>query len=236
MANRRMLSLKIADTDEFLDMPPTTQNLYFHFNLRADDDGFVDNPKKIMKITNASDDDMKVLIAKNFIIPFDSGICVIKHWKIHNLIRKDRYTETEYKKEKGLLIEKDNKYMLGNGQQNDNQMTTNGSRRLGKVSIGKDRIDKRERTPAQEMKLFLTDEEEPKRIAREISEKSNLSYEQVISELKNFAGYWTELNGNGKKQRWEMQKTFQLSRRISTWFKNVVKFNNNNNKPTGVRI
>ena len=133
MANRRMLSLKIADTDEFLDMPPTAQNLYFHFNLRADDDGFVSNPKKIIKITNASDDDMKILIAKNFVIPFESGICVIRHWKIHNLIRKDRYTETEYKKEKRLLTEKDNKYLLDSGQPSGNQVATNGCRRLGKV-------------------------------------------------------------------------------------------------------
>lgn len=228
-----MLSLKIVDTDEFLDMPPTTQNLYFHFNLRADDDGFVDNPKKIMKIINSSSDDLKVLIAKNFVIPFESGVCVIRHWKIHNLIRKDRYTETEYKKEKSLLIEKDNKYLLS-GQPNGNQTTTSGMHRLGKVRLGKVRLGKRERTPSQEMKFFLKDKEELKRIAKAISEKKDIPYELVLSELKNFAEYWSERSLNGKKQRWEMQKTFQLKRRIGTWFKNVGKFNNNRNKPTGV--
>ena len=118
MAQKRMFSLKIIDTDEFLDMPPTTQNLYFHLCMRADDDGFVSNPKKIMKIINSATDDMKVLIGKQFVIPFDSGICVIKHWKIHNLIRNDRYTETEYKREKNLLIEQNKKYELNNGRQN----------------------------------------------------------------------------------------------------------------------
>lgn len=132
-----MFSLKIVDTDEFLDMPPTTQNLYFHLCMRADDDGFVSNPKKIMKIVNSATDDIKVLIGKKFVIPFESGVCVIKHWKIHNLIRKDRYTETEYKKEKKLLTEQDNKYKLDSGIQNDNQMATNGCRRLGKVRLGK---------------------------------------------------------------------------------------------------
>jgi len=133
-----MFSLKIVDTDEFLDMPPTTQNLYFHLCMRADDDGFVSNPKKIMKIINSANDDIRVLITKNFVIPFDSGVCVIKHWKIHNLIRKDRYTETEYKKEKKLLTEEDDKYKLGSGIPNGNQMATNGCRRLGKVRLGKD--------------------------------------------------------------------------------------------------
>jgi len=83
----------------------------------------------------------------------------------------------------------------------------------------------RERTPSQEMNFFLTDEEYPKKIAKQLSRKSTFSYEQVLSELKNFASYWTELNGSGTKQRWEIQKTFQLKRRLGTWFKNVGKFN-----------
>lgn len=89
-----------------------------------------------------------------------------------------------------------------------------------------DSNNNRKRTPSQEMKLFLTDEEEPKRIAMAISEKSRFSYEQVLSELKNFAGYWVELNKSGKKQRWELQKTFELKRRLVTWFRNKDKFNN----------
>ena len=90
MAERRMFSKLIIDSDMFLDMPLSTQALYFHLSMRADDDGFVNNPKKIQRMIGCNDDDLKVLITKKFIIPFESGICVIKHWKIHNYIRNDR--------------------------------------------------------------------------------------------------------------------------------------------------
>lgn len=103
MANRRMFSKKIIDTDLFLDMPSTTQMLYFHLCMRADDDGFVGNPKRIMRMTGTSDDDLKLLIAKQFIIPFETGICVIRHWRLHNYIQKDRYQETFHEYEKSLL-------------------------------------------------------------------------------------------------------------------------------------
>ena len=88
-----------------------------------------------------------------------------------------------------------------------------------------DKNTNRYRTPAQEMKLFLTDEKYPKQLAKQISEKSNISYEQVLSELRNFAGYWSELNKSGTKQRWQLQKTFELKRRLGTWFRNKDKFN-----------
>jgi hypothetical protein len=112
MANRRMFSLKVIDTDSFLDMSPTAQLLYFHLAMRADDDGFVASPKKIMKMANGADDDMKVLIIKKYVIPFESGVCVIKDWKIHNYIQTDRYSETEYREEKAKLIENNGKYEL----------------------------------------------------------------------------------------------------------------------------
>ena len=104
MAQRRMLSIKIVDSDMFLDMPKSTQCLYFHLNMRADDDGFIDNPKKIQRMIGCSDDDMKILIAKQFIIPFESGIVVIKHWKIHNYIRGDRYVPTIYQRSKSTRL------------------------------------------------------------------------------------------------------------------------------------
>lgn len=100
MAEKRMFSKKIIDTDWFMDMPASTQNLYFHLSMRADDDGFVANPKRIIKLVGASDDDYRLLIAKNFIIIFESGICVITDWRINNYLRADRYTETMYKEEK----------------------------------------------------------------------------------------------------------------------------------------
>jgi len=108
MAQRRMFSMQIVDTDAFLEMPSTTQNLYFHLGMRADDDGFVDNAKKIMKIIGASDDDLKILFSKRFIIGFENGLIVIKHWKIHNYIAKDRYNETAYLDEKKKLFVKKN--------------------------------------------------------------------------------------------------------------------------------
>ena len=108
MAERRMFTQKIIDSDAFLDMPLSTQALYFHLNMRADDDGFINNPKKIVRMIGASEDDFKVLIAKNFVMQFDSGIIVVKHWKMHNYIQKDRYKPTVYADEKAMLETKEN--------------------------------------------------------------------------------------------------------------------------------
>ena len=98
-----MFAKTIIDSDAFLDMPQSTQLLYFHLAMRADDDGFVNKPKSIMRDSRSNDDDIKLLRAKKFIIPFESGVIVIKHWRIHNLIRLDRYNETKYTEEKSTL-------------------------------------------------------------------------------------------------------------------------------------
>ena len=103
-----MFSLKIVDSDLFLDMPLSSQCLYFHLSMRADDDGFVNNPKKIIKIIGANEDDLKILIAKGFVIVFDQGIIVITHWKINNFIRKDRYKPTMYIEQKQQLYQTEN--------------------------------------------------------------------------------------------------------------------------------
>lgn len=119
MADKRMFSKQIIDSDAFLDMPLSSQALYFHLNMRADDDGFVNNPRKIQRMICCGEDDLKLLIAKKFVIPFESGVCVIKHWLIHNYIRKDTYKETVYTDEKMMLAMKENKsYTLG-GQSGD---------------------------------------------------------------------------------------------------------------------
>lgn len=109
MAEKRMFAKTIIDSDAFLDMSLSTQALYFHLSMRADDDGFINNPRKIQRMIGAGDDELKMLIAKKFIIPFESGVCVIKHWRIHNYIQKDRYKETVYKDEKSHLMLKENK-------------------------------------------------------------------------------------------------------------------------------
>jgi hypothetical protein len=104
-----MFSMTIVDTDAFLEMPPTSQLLYFHLSMRADDDGFVGSHKRIMRMMGAGDDDFKILVAKRFILVFESGVVVIKHWLIHNTLRGDRYTETTYKREKALLAITENR-------------------------------------------------------------------------------------------------------------------------------
>ena len=140
MAERRMFTKRITESDAFLDMPSSTQMLYFHFSMNADDDGFVNNPKKIQKMCGASDDDFKLLIAKSFIILFDSGIIVIKHWKMHNYIQADRYRPTDYVEEKSMLGIKSNKAYTLDVSKMDTECIQNGY--IGKDSIGKVSIDK----------------------------------------------------------------------------------------------
>lgn len=114
MASRRMLSRDITESDAFLEMPLSAQALYMHLNQNADDDGFVNSPKRIARMIGASEDDLKLLIAKRFILTFESGIIVIKHWKINNYIRSDRYKETAHLEEKAMLETKKNgAYTLG---------------------------------------------------------------------------------------------------------------------------
>ena len=109
MAKRRMFSQQITESDSFLDMPLSAQALYFHLGMSADDDGFVNSPKRVQRVIGANDDDLRLLIAKKFVIAFDSGVIVIKHWKINNYIQKDRYTPTVYTDEKACLPEKPNR-------------------------------------------------------------------------------------------------------------------------------
>lgn len=164
MAERRMFAKSIIDSDMFLDMPVSTQNLYFHLGMRADDDGFVNSPQKILRMVSCSKNDMDMLIFKNLIIPFETGVCVIKHWRIHNLIRKDRYTETIHTHEKSQLKSDTSKvYSLDNTDilDHDNQWLTNGMTDgsqlvgVGKVRLGKVRVVEGETTPAENpFKLF----------------------------------------------------------------------------------
>lgn len=150
MAERRMMSKSIIKSDTFLDMPATTQNLYFHMLLDADDDGFINAPKSIMRMIGAKDDDMKVLTAKQFVIPFESGVVVIKDWKIHNYIQNDRYKPSTLPERDLLNIQKDKTYTL---KDDVSSMDTKciqtvsigkdrlGKDRIGKVREGKDRLD-----------------------------------------------------------------------------------------------
>jgi len=147
MAERRMFAKTIIDSDAFLDMPLSTQSLYFHLSMRADDEGFINNPKKIQRMIGASDDDLKLLMLKSFLIPFDSGIVVIKHWRIHNYIQKDRFKETLYQEEKAMLSLKDNNaYTLAEKTLDTSCIhdgyITDTQDSIGKVSIVEDSIGK----------------------------------------------------------------------------------------------
>lgn len=133
MATRRMFNKIITNSDDFLEMPTSSQNLYFHLGMNADDDGFINNWKSIMKLAGAKEDDLKVLVAKQYIIPFDSGVIVIKHWRLNNYLRNDRYTETKFKKEAQKLYLDDSMVY---------QMDTSGIHRLDKIRLDKISIDK----------------------------------------------------------------------------------------------
>ena len=136
MANKAIFSKTIIDTDAFLEMPATTQNLYFHLNMHADDDGFIGNPKRIGRMIGASDDDFKILIAKKFIIVFESGVIVSKHWRIHNTLSKMRYKETSYLDEKSqLLIKENNAYSLDEGKPLDDSRLVEMGKRQARRTV-----------------------------------------------------------------------------------------------------
>ena len=131
-----MFAKTIIDSDAFLDMPLSAQALYFHLSMRADDEGFINNPKKIQRMVGASEDDLKLLLMKNFLISFDTGVVVIKHWKIHNYIQSDRFKKTVYTEERALLKEKENHaytLCIQNGYNTDTQY------RLGKDRLVEDK-------------------------------------------------------------------------------------------------
>lgn len=162
--------MSILDSDAFLDMPQSTQNLYMHMAMRADDDGFLGNPKKIMRMIGCQDDDYKLLIAKKFVIPFESGICVIKHWLIHNTIRKDRYEETTYTDEKSQLNVAQNKaYSIG--KPSGNQLATTCTHNIEQYSIEENSIEKK-RTTNQPKGFDTFWSAYPKKVGKGAAEKS----------------------------------------------------------------
>lgn len=168
MAERRMFAKTIIDSDAFLDMPLSAQSLYFHLAMRADDDGFINNPKKIQRMIGASEDDCKLLIAKQFVLIFDTGVIVIRHWKLHNYIQKDRYKPTIYQSEiSALETEPGGTYTqcIQDGYNLDTQD------RIGKDRIGKDRIEKELYNPSamhpDYMCAHAHSEAEPQKVERQ---------------------------------------------------------------------
>lgn len=179
MARRRMFSLLVVDTDEFLDMPSSTQSLYYHLGMRADDDGFVASPKKIAKLVNCSNDDLKLLIAKGFIIPFDSGIVAIKHWKLNNEIKKDRYTPTIYFNEKSTLKVNKNKVYSIDGNNLDTKWIQNGNKLDTQYSIDKNSIDKNS-------KEYIEQKQEENQVKKDKVKKGKKPIENHNSIIENY--------------------------------------------------
>lgn len=174
MAERRMFAKTIVTSDAFLDMPATTRSLYMLLCVLADDDGFVNAPRSIMRQSGATDDDMKLLIAKRFVLTFQSGVVVIKHWRIHNLIQKDRYKETKYLEEKAMLaLDENNAYTEANStvypECIQGVSKPEPQVRLGKASLGESRVreDEEEAAPPKPSRhkygmyknVLLSDEE-----------------------------------------------------------------------------
>lgn len=160
-----MFAKTIIDSDAFLDMPISARLLYYDLGMRADDEGFVNNPKKITRMIGASDDDLKLLVAKKFLIPFESGVVVIKHWKIHNYIRGDRIHETKYKEERSTLSFDENSSYT-QCQSDVSQLSDKchtevrlGKVRLGEVSINNSGASPRNFTPPtiEELKTYCSE-------------------------------------------------------------------------------
>lgn len=171
MAQRRMFSKKITDTDHFLEMPLSTQALYFHLNMGADDEGFIDRARTIQRTIGASNDDMKILISKGFLIPFESGVVVIRHWRIHNYIQSDRFQNTIYQDEKSQLEYDQSKVANFNA---GNKCIQNVSNPEPQVRLGKDRLDK------DRLTTYSADSDE--------SHEEPIPYQEIIEHLNNNCG------------------------------------------------
>ena len=184
MARRRMISLDVIDTDLFIDMPVTSRLFYYELCIRADDDGFVGSPKKIQSIVKCSDDDFKVLITKNFIIPFENGVIVIRDWKVHNYIPKDRYKPTIYQKEMKLLdIDCNGSYSIDSEPCIQLVYKLDTQDRLGKDRLGKDRLGKSNQLANADS--FAQSQKYLNNINQDIN-KVTLFYEQNIGLLSSF--------------------------------------------------
>lgn len=185
MANKRMFAKHIIDSDAFLDMPTSSQLLYFHLVMRADDEGFIGNPKKIMRMIGVGDDDYKILVAKRFIIVFESGVIVIKHWLMHNAIRMDRFNPTTYSDEKKLLITKENKAYT-EWQPNGNHLATQVKLSEDNIEIETSSISFLKKIPEETIKEFLNTFKCEK---SEIITKANALYDYCKAKGRVYKNY-----------------------------------------------
>lgn len=212
MAKRRMFSLDVVDTDRFLELPASSQSLYFHLGMRADDDGFVSSPKKITSMVNCSNDDLKLLIAKEFLLPFESGVVVVTDWKVNNYIQKDRYNETQYTDEKRLLDVKDNgKYILKKAM--DTECIQNVHKEDTQVRLGKESIDKN---------IYTSDSDEY-RLAEYLYKhilKNNLKAKEPS--FQKWAKQFDYILRIDKRDLEEVKEVIKFSQKDSFWMSNIL--------------
>ena len=208
MAERRMFAKTIVLSDAFLDMPMGARCLYFTLGMFADDDGFVNSPKSIMRQIGASEDDLKVLVAKKFILPFESGIIVIKHWRINNYLRNDRYNATKYIEEKSELVVEEN----GSYTKRDSfGIPNSGIPSIGKDSIDKDSIVDIIEAPKKEVRhkygsynnvlLSDTDLEKLKTEFRDYEERIERLSEYIASTGKSYKNHLATIRSWAKKDK-----------------------------------
>lgn len=223
MAQRRMFSKTITNSSQFLMMPQSSQNLYFHLGMNADDDGFCEH-FTIMRMTESKPDDLKILQAKGFVNVFDDKVLVILDWKENNFIRTDRYKPSKYLeiyKEDLALLSK-NQRPLELGIPNDNQTTTEV--RLGKGRLELGEVKKQAQAPIQTADELWT---------KEIEQFIN-KYSPAM--IKGFTNYWRQKNPQGKKELWQMQKVFDMGRRLATWKQNDDKFQHERNARNSLKF
>lgn len=204
MPEKRMFTKKITESDAFLDMPLSTQCLYFHLNMSADDDGFVNNPKRIMRLIGASEDDIKLLIAKAFVLIFDSGVIVIKHWRMHNTLQNDRYHPTDYQEEYSLLAQKDNKSYTW--KQSGNILETELN--ITKHNITKHRLGEYKNVLLTDAELEKLKSEFPNDYQQRIERVS----EYVASTGKTYKNYLATIRSWARKEKKDELPTYNQSK------------------------
>jgi len=236
MSQKRMFDRAIIDTDRFMDLPVSAKALYFLLGMEADDEGFV-SYKKVLRIHGGSEDDAKILVAKNFLISFPSGVVVITDWNTNNWLDNRRIKSTEYQAEKKLIVLTDNKkYELSTRSASIEEYRveessieeSNANQQIleFKDDVTVNREQEADASPSQIAKDFFNNPES-EYILKVITWLTEKGYNESIvkKELSKFISYWTEKNKSGKKQRWELKETFEVNRRLVTWF---GKFNSNN--------
>ena len=213
MAQKRMFDKTITNDDCFLEMPIGSQVLYFHLSMNADDDGFINNWKSIMRMIGAKEDDLKVLVAKSYVIPFNTGVIVIKHWKINNYLRNDRYKPTRFQEEyKQLTLNDDLVY----------QLDTNGRHSIDKNSIDKNSIEYKENTK----KFTKPTIEEIEEYCKERNNGINANAFYDFYESKNwYVGKNKMKDWKACVRTWEQRQTTtkNINEKVPEWFNKELK-------------